>query len=393
MATHTQTTKSNTADGASNGKNTAQKRSLTINQRRWRKFKQLRRGYISFLILVTVYILSFFLPLLINNKALIVHYNGETSFPAVRSFVYNLPFSIGTLLLDSDFYSGEQFGEAGNTGEANYRKLQEVYKQEDGSNYIVMPLYPYGPLEDISVEGNEPYMAPLVGEGNAKPRLLGTDDRGRDVFVRMAYGFQVSISFALLLTLLEFIIGIPMGGMLGYFGGKFDIFVQRLIEIWSTLPVLFLVIIVASIIRPNFFLLVCILALTGWIGTTTLMRAEFYREKIKDYVAAAISIGVPVHKIMLKHILPNSLVPVITFFPFAIVAGITALVGLDFLGFGLPPPTPSWGQMINVGLRNLTKWWLVMVPLAAMFFTLLLTVFIGEGVREAFDPKVFSRLR
>lgn len=393
MATHTQTTKNDAADSIGNGNGNTHKRSLTINQRRWRKFKKLRRGYISFIILVTVYILSFFLPLLVNNKALIVHYNGETSFPALRSFVYNLPFNIGTLLLDSDFYSGEQFGETGNTGEANYRALDEAYEQADGGNYIIMPLYPYGPLEDISVEGNEPYMAPLVGKDNVKPRLLGTDDRGRDVFARMAYGFQVSISFALLLAFVEFMIGIPMGGMLGYFGGKFDIFVQRLIEVWSTLPVLFLVIIVASIVRPNFFLLVCILALTGWIGTTTLMRAEFYREKIKDYVAAAISIGVPVHKIMLKHIFPNSLVPVITFFPFAIVAGITALVGLDFLGFGLPPPTPSWGQMINVGLRNLTKWWLVMVPLAAMFFTLLLTVFIGEGVREAFDPKVFSRLR
>lgn len=368
------------------------KKSLTINQRRWRKFKGLKRGYYSFLILVTAYIISLFLPLLVNNKALIVHYNGETYFPAVKSFFVSLP-AIGSLF-GSDFYSGESLGQAGNTGETVYRKLQRQYEQEGGDNYVVMPFYQFGPIEDISVDGNDPLKAPFATDSQEQFRLLGTDDRGRDVFARMVYGFTVSISFALILVIIDYLIGVPMGGMLGYFGGWFDIIMQRIIEIWSTLPILFIVIIIASLVRPDFWMLILILSLVGWIGPTVLMRAEFYREKAKDYVAAAISIGVPTRKIILKHILPNSLVPIITYFPFTVVAGITSLVSLDFLGFGLPPPTPSWGQMLGVGLSNITSsWWLVMVPLSAMFSTLLLTVFIGEGIREAFDPKVFSRLR
>ncbi len=368
------------------------KKSLTINQRRWRKFKGLKRGYYSFLILVTAYILSLFLPLLVNNKAIIVHYNGETYFPAAKSFFVNIP-AIGSIF-GSDFYSGESFGQVGNSGEAVYRKLQLQYEREGGSNYLLMPLYKFGPIEDISVDGNDPLKAPFDSDSQGQFRLLGTDDRGRDVFARMVYGFTVSISFALIMVLIDYIIGVPIGGMLGYFGGWFDIIMQRIIEIWSTLPILFIVIIIASLIRPDFWMLILILSLVGWIGPTVLMRAEFYREKAKDYVAAAISIGVPTRKIILKHILPNSLVPIITFFPFTVVGGITALVSLDFLGFGLPPPTPSWGQMLGVGLSNITSsWWLVMVPLSAMFSTLLLTVFIGEGIREAFDPKVFSRLR
>lgn len=368
------------------------KKSLTINQRRWRKFKGLKRGYYSFLLLVTAYVLSLFLPLLVNNKALIVHYKGETYFPAVKSFFVNLP-AIGSIF-GSDFYSGESLGQVGNSGEAVYRELQRQFKQEGGDNYVVMPLYAFGPIEDISVNGNDPFKAPFVTDSQGQFRLLGTDDRGRDVFARMAYGFTVSISFALLLVIIDYIIGVPVGGMLGYFGGWFDTIMQRIIEIWSTLPILFIVIIIASLVRPDFWMLIAIMSLVGWIGPTVLMRAEFYREKAKDYVAAAISIGVPTRKIILKHILPNSLVPIITYFPFTVVAGITSLVSLDFLGFGLPPPTPSWGQMLGVGLNNITSsWWLVMVPLSAMFSTLLLTVFIGEGIREAFDPKVFSRLR
>ena len=180
---------------------------------------------------------------------------------------------------------------------------------------------------------------------------------------------------------------------MGYYGGKFDLFFQRIIEIWSSLPMLFVIIIISSIIKPSFFLLIGIYTLVNWISMTYLMRAEFYREKSKDYVAAALSMGQSDFKVMFKHILPNSLVPIITYFPFSVVAGISALVGLDYLGFGLAPPTPSWGQMLDVGLQNISKWWMVFSPVAAQFLTLLSIVFIGEGVREAFDPKVYSRLR
>ncbi len=364
-----------------------QSKSLTVMQRRWRKFKSLKRGYISLLILVIAYITSFFLPVLVNNKALIVHYEGSTYFPAVSDLFARFGAS--------SFISGEQLGQAGNPGEAHYRLLQDQYEAEGGDNWVVMPLYPFGPIEDLNVDGNEVFMAPLTSKHDAPPRLLGTDNVGRDVFARMAYGFNISISFALIVAFVAYSIGIPFGAFSGYFGGWYDILLQRVVEIWLALPFLFLIIIIVALLEPSFALLVTLLAAFGWLQISLLMRAEFYREKSMDYVAAAISIGVPTHKILLKHILPNSLVPIITYLPFSIVLGISELVSLDFLGFGLPPPDPSWGQMVNVGLQNITTgyWWLVISPLSAMFGTLLLTVFIGEAIREAFDPKTFSRLR
>ncbi|MEN3027276.1 MAG: ABC transporter permease subunit [Chlorobiota bacterium] len=367
--------------------------SLSIYQRRWRKFRSLKRGYYSLLFLTGAYVLSFFLPLLVNNKALAVRYEGRWYFPAVESWLNSLPLIGG--LFSSGFYSGESLGQRGNPGECNYRLLKRQYEREGGRNLVILPPYPYGPIEDVTVEGNVAFLAPLERDPTGFVRLLGTDDRGRDVFARMAYGFQISLSFALLLALLEYLIGVPIGAALGFFGGRFDILAQRLIEIWATVPFLFLVIIVASIVRPNFILLLLLLALFTWIGITVLIRAEFYREKAKDYVAAAIAIGIPRWKVMFKHILPNSLVPIITYFPFSVVAGIGALVSLDFLGFGLPPPTPSWGEMMSVGLQHLAtgKWWLMLSPMTALFLTLTLIVFIGESVREAFDPRTFSRLR
>jgi microcin C transport system permease protein len=356
----------------------------TLFQRRWKKFKSLHRGYISLLILGIFYALSWLLPLLVNNTALAVRYNGQLYFPAVAE-----------LFGMSKFHAAEEFGQTGTVGEVNYRKLQRQFEQESGDNWVIMPLYAYGPIEDINVEGNTQFLAPLERDPAGGLRWFGTDDRGRDVFSRMAYGFNVSLTFALCLALLEYLIGIPIGMMSGYFGSWFDLFLQRFIEIWSTLPMLFIIIIVVSIMQPSFILLLGLLSVVEWIGICMLMRAEYLREKGKDYVAAAISIGVPTRTLLIKHILPNSLVPIITYFPFAVVGGIGALVSLDFLGFGLPPPTPSWGEMVHLGLDNITtnKWWLVVAPLSAMFSTLLLTVFVGEGVREAFDPKVFSRLR
>ncbi len=357
---------------------------LSVNQRRWRKFKTLRRGYYSFVILLVAYALSFLLPVLVNNKPVVVKYQGEWYFPAVAD-LFGIPA----------FHSGEQFGVIGETGECNYRLLESKFSSDGSDNFIIMPLYPYSPSEDINVAGNQKFLPPLTSVDGSTSRLLGTDDRGRDVFVRMAYGFNVSLSFALILALMEYLIGVPIGAMSGYFGGKFDLILQRFVEMWSTLPVLFLIIIVVSLTAPNFFLLLGLLVFVSWIGIALYMRAEFLRERSKDYVAAAISIGVPTHKVILKHILPNSLVPVITYFPFAIVAGISALVSLDFLGFGLPPGTPSWGEMFRLGIDYISqnKWWLVMSPMLAMFLTLSVAVFIGEAVREAFDPKTFSRLR
>lgn len=345
----------------------------------------MKRGFYSLIILGTVYALSFLLPLLVSNKALVIHYQGSTYFPAVAD-----------LFGMASFHSGAEFGLPGRDGEADYRMLDAMFEEQGGDDYVVMPLYPYGPDEDISVAGNEKFLPPMTaGSQGSSARLLGTDDRGRDVFVRMCYGLNVSLSFALLLAILEYCIGIPIGAVSGYFGGWFDIILQRIVEIWSTLPLLFIIIIVVSLIDASFPVLVGLLLLASWISIALYMRAEFLRERTKDYVAAAVSIGVPTRTILLKHIFPNTLVPVITFFPFAVVAGITSLVSLDYLGFGLPPGTPSWGDMLRIGTDNLSqnKWWLVVSPMTAMFMTLTLTVFIGEGVREAFDPKVYSRLR
>jgi ABC-type microcin C transport system permease subunit YejE len=207
------------------------------------------------------------------------------------------------------------------------------------------------------------------------------------------------MTFALLVTILAEGVGVAVGAALGYFAGKLDILGQRVIEIWSSLPFLYTIIIVSSIIVPvyvpgratvlqsSFWLLVIILSIFEWVSITYYIRGEFYREKARDYVAAAIATGVSEPAIMFRHILPNALTPVVSFAPFVIVANIGSLVALDFLGFGLPAPTPSWGELIGQGMDNLTKWWLVFFPLGALFLTLLLVVFIGEAVREAFDPK------
>jgi microcin C transport system permease protein len=272
-------------------------------------------------------------------------------------------------------------------GEADYRALKEKFAEEASGNFAVLPPIPYHPNEGfLDLEGNPPH-AP------SSKHLFGTDDRARDVLVRLTYGFRISISFALICTAVAYLFGVATGAVLGYYGRAVDIIGLRLVEIWSGIPFLYTVIILVSILKPSFLLLVAIVAAFGWMSITYYIRGEFYREKTRDYVAAAIATGENNFTIMLRHILPNALTPIITFAPFAIVAEIVTLVSLDFLGFGLPAPTPSWGELLGQAKQNLQVWHLVVFPLGAMFVTLQLVVFIGEAVREAFDPKVFSRLR
>lgn len=354
--------------------------SLSIFRKRLRKFRNLKRGYYSFLILTVAYGISFLLPLLINNKALLVRYEGRFYFPLLR------------------YYPASEFGQEA-FGEPNYRELARRFRDEGGGNWAILPPDPYSPTESLlDLPGFPPHPP-------SREHIFGTDDRGRDIFARLTYGFNVSMTFALLVLVFSYAIGIAVGAALGYFGGKLDILGQRLIEIWSSLPFLYTIIIISSIVvpiyipgrnlvlQPSFWLLIVILTVFDWMGITYYVRGEFYREKAKDYVGAAIAMGASDAVIMFKHILPNSLTSVVSFAPFLVVGNITALVALDFLGFGLPAPTPSWGELISQGVENLTKWWLVFFPLGAMFVTLLLIVFIGEAVREAFDPKEFSRLR
>ncbi|MFC1745455.1 ABC transporter permease subunit [Candidatus Riflebacteria bacterium] len=258
---------------------------------------------------------------------------------------------------------------------------------QDNPHRVMMPFYPYHPnVSLLDMPGTPPHSP-------TNEHWFGTDDRARDVLARLIYGFNISISFALVVVIISYCIGIWLGACLGYYGGKFDIMMQRVVEIWQAIPFLYAIMIIASIIKPSFFMLAFLLVFWGWIAITYYIRGEFYREKTKEYVLAAEAIGVSDAKIMFVHILPNALTPIISFAPFAIVAQIRSLVMLDFLGFGLPVPTPSWGELLGQGLANLTSPWLAFAPLGALFFTLLLISFIGEAVREAFDPKPFSRLR
>lgn len=347
-------------------------KSLSVLQRRWRKFRSLRRGWWAFCLLLGLYVISFANPLLINNRALVVQHDGELLFPAF-----------------GQFHEAQRFGQR-KIGEADYRALAAQFAEEGEGNWVLMPPYPYHPneslLRDPALKGPPPH--PPSGA-----HWLGTDDRARDVFARLAYGFRISITFAICVVGLAYLIGMSVGACLGFFGGKVDIFGQRLVEIWAGIPFLYTVIIISSLLKPNLMLLAIILALFSWVGISFYMRGEFYREKAKDYVAAAISQGESNASIMFRHVLPNGLTPIISFAPFAIVGSISALVSLDFLGFGLQPPTPSWGELVNQGLNNIKDWHLVVFPLGALFCTLLMVVFIGEAIREAFDPKVFSRLR
>jgi len=317
------------------------KRSVSIFRKRVRKFKTLKRGYYSFVILLVAYAISFILPVLINNKPLIVHYHGKYYFPMVT------------------YYPASEFGQNA-FGEPNYRELKREFASRSDGDWVLMPIYPYSATESLLDLPGSPPHPPSRGH------IFGTDDRARDVFVRLAYGFNVSLTFALLVLAISYVVGVFVGAMLGYFGGKLDILGQRAIEIWSSLPFLYTIIIVSSIIipiyipgrnlvaQPSFWLLIAILTIFDWMGITYYVRGEFYREKAKDYVGAAIAMGVSEPAIMFKHILPNALTPVVSFAPFGVVANIEALVALDFLGFGLPAPTPSWGELISQGTNYLT---------------------------------------
>ena len=352
----------------------------SIVRRRLRKFRRLKRGYYSFLAIAGAYAISFFLPVIANNDALIVKYNGAYYVPLMH------------------YRSAAEFGQAA-FGDPDYRALKRQFAAAHQGNWVLMPPMPYGPNESLLDLPGAPPNPPSA------EHPFGTDDRGRDVLVRLAYGFNISMTFAILVALVGNLLGIAVGASLGYFGGRVDILGQRGIEIWSSLPFLYVVIIISSIVvpvylpgtyqllQPSLWLLVVILAAFDWMGITYYIRGEFYREKAKDYVGAAIATGVSEPAIMFRHILPNALTPVVSFAPFEIVANVSSLVALDFLGFGLPAPTPSWGELIGQGMENLTKWWLVLYPLGVLFLTLLLVVFIGEAIREAFDPKEFSRLR
>jgi microcin C transport system permease protein len=379
--------------------------------KRIKKFRSFKRGYYSLLIIGITYLLSFFSEFIINGNALIVKFDGKKfitlySDVSLKKDIFSkaikakedylkyksLLGSDTTNIQDEKFlslkFSYQTYDQIKKDFD-NHRILKNIFAQQKRGDWVILALYPYGPNENLLDElgDRNPPTAP------DRKHFLGTDDRGRDVLARLVYGFRIYMTFSLLLTLTSYIIGIFFGAVLGYYGGKVDFLGLRFIEIWASIPFLFTVMVISSIMIPNFTILIVILSLFGWISMARYIRAEFLREKTNDYVHAAISIGVSDRKIIFSHILPNSLTPVISFLPFTIIIGIDILAALDFLGFGLPEPTPSWGQLLSQGISNLSSWWLTLSPMVAMFVTLMLIAFIGEAVREALDPKIYSRMR
>mgnify|MGYP001292810463 FL=1 len=389
--------------------------SESILQKRINKFKSIKRGYYSLIIILCLYALSICAPLFFNSKALIVKYEDEYYFPLFNSMFKTI---IKTKNIEAKDLGQFEIKGKKKYGEPHYRLLKKQYKNADEGNWVILPLYPYDPYEEVISEKDEqffdmnsngkwdPEESFIDENGNGvrdkykytnfpnSQHLLGTDNQGRDVLSRLVYGFNISMTFAVVCCSLSYILGIIIGGILGYFGGKIDLFGLRIIELYSSIPFLFLLMILATFIKPTVYILaVMYVILSGWIGITWYIRGEFLREKSKDYVSAAVSMGQSHWNVMFKHILPNSLTPIITFAPFGIIGYIFALVSLDYLGFGLQPPTPSWGELISQGKANLQYWHLIVAPLTALGGSLFLITFIGEAIREAFDPKVHSRLR
>lgn len=340
-----------------------------LTQKKIARFKSIKLGYWSFLVLTTLLVFSLFAEFFINSKALLVRYNGEFYFPVV-----------------SDVRPGTDFG-LDSPGEADYRKLQKQFEQSDSGNVVIMPLIPWNPLEQDFIAGEFPPYPPSI----ESQHYLGTDVIGRDILARLVYGFRIAMMYALTTMVICYSIGVVIGCAMGFFGGKFDLISQRLIEVWSMVPFLYVIMILVSITQPTFTLFVAINVLFGWMGITWYMRTMTYKESAREYVMAARALGASTTRILLKHILPNTMVMVITLAPFTIVANITALTALDYLGLGLSPPTPSWGELLQQGKSNLDSPWIVASVVTATVLVLTMVTFIGDAVRAAFDPKKFTR--
>ena len=334
----------------------------STTQRAWRRFKSSRRGYISLWIFVILFVLSLFAEAISNDKPLLVHYQGDYYFPLFATYpetTFGGDFVTETDYLDP--YIREQL--------------------QRGDNWAIYPLNPYR-YDTINYFSSYPNPAPPSDEN-----LLGTDDRGRDVLARLIYGFRISVLFGLALTVIGTVMGILAGAVQGYFGGRTDLYAQRFIEIWGSMPELYLLIIFASIFQPSITMLVMLLSLFGWMGLADYVRAEFLRGRNMDYVTAAKALGVSNRAIMWRHLLPNAMTPVVTFLPFRVSGAVLALTSLDFLGLGVPPSTPSLGELLAQGKENIDAWWLSITTFGVLVGTLMLLIFIGEALRTAMDQR------
>jgi microcin C transport system permease protein len=345
-------------------------------RKKLQRFRSIRRGYWSFVLLVGLVLFACVAELFIHHRALVVRYEGRWYFPTYGAM-----------------HAGKTFDLAYDW-ETDYRELRSRIKADPAAqargDFVWMPLVPFNPLENC-------YPAEFF---RARPpdftqrHYLGTDTQNRDILARLVYGFRNVLIFAFWFVVGVYGLGILLGCAMGYYGGLFDLLVQRLIEIWSNIPFLYIVIIVASLIKPTLGWLVVITVAFGWMGMTYYMRTETYKEKSRDYTAAARVLGASDTRIILHHILPNTAATLVTFVPFTVASAIGSLTALDFLGFGLPVPTPSWGELLSQGTKNLTLApWIVLSAFFAMTLVLTLVTFVGEAVREAFDPKKFTLYR
>ncbi|MBN1697102.1 MAG: ABC transporter permease subunit [Spirochaetales bacterium] len=344
---------------------------LTLNPltvKKIKRFVSIRRGFFSFIIFLLLVLFTIFADLFINSRALIVSYNGNLYFPTYGSMIPGSTFG-----LDYDY-------------ETNYRELKDVFEKQNRGNWLLLPLVPYNPYENDFREGEYPPSPPSPGQKH----FLGTDKAGRDILARLIYGFREALIFSMSLLLINYVIGIGIGCAMGYFGGLFDLIFQRIIEIWTSVPYLYVIIIIASIVFPNVFILILINAFFGWIGMTWIMRTITYKEKTREYAIAAKSIGASHLRIIFRHIIPNTISIIVTYAPFSVASGIISLTALDYLGYGLRPPTPSWGELLEQGWTNLGDYWIAFSVITAMVVTLTLVTFIGEAIREAFDPKMHT---
>ncbi len=331
-------------------------------RRAWRRFRANRLGYRSLLIFAVLFGLSLAAELLSNDKPLVARYEGSWTFPVVQT------------LPETRF--GGDFATP-----ADYLDPQIQANLAKPGNFALFPLNPYH-HSTINYFAAEPSPARPSSEN-----LLGTDDRGRDLLARLLYGFRLSVVFALLVTATLTVLGVLYGAIQGYFAGWTDIVMERFSEIWGAMPTLYMLIIFSSLFSASFGLLVLLLSLFGWLGIAAYVRAEFLRNRTLDYVRAARALGQSNRRIIGRHILPNSLTPVVTLIPFEMAAAIGALTSLDFLGLGVPPGTPSLGELLNQGKNNLDAWWISLTTFGVLMVMLLLLILIGDALRDALDPR------
>ena len=335
---------------------------LSPSRRAWLRFKRNRLGYASLMVFVLLLVLSLFAELVSNDRPLVVSYQGQLYAPMFKEYpetTFGGDFATPTDYLDPFIQ----------------QKLSEP------GNWAIFAPNRYGP-KTLNYFATLPNPAPP-----SAANWLGTDDRGRDLLAQLLYGFRVSVLFALALTFTGVVLGVVTGAVQGYFGGKTDLSFQRFIEIWSAMPELYLLIIFSALFSPSIALLLILLSLFGWMGLSDYVRAEFLRNRQLDYVRAAKALGVSDWKIITRHVLPNSLTPVVTFLPFRMSGAILALTSLDFLGLGVPPGTPSLGELLSQGKNNIDAWWISISTFAVLVVTLLLLTLMGDALRDALDPR------